>query len=271
MRAGNGDWSMSEAIEARAAVCDRVIRQAGALALGRFRDRGGLSVSFKGPQDYLSDVDAAVERLIAEALAESFPQDGLLGEEGGGEIKNHMWVVDPIDGTANFVRAIPHFCVSVAFVANGTIELGAILNPATDEMFLARRGHGATLNGRPMAVASTADMTRASVELGWSTRSPNEVYLAMVDRVLGSGASFRRSGSGALGLAYVADGRTDGYAELHINSWDCLAGILLVTEAGGRVSDFLAGDGLAKGNALLAAAPGVADVMAELTGIDLGR
>lgn len=226
-------------------------------------------MSLKGPQDYLSDVDAAVERLIASAVAEAFPEDGLLGEEEGGEIKDNLWVVDPIDGTANFVRSIPHFCVSIAFLASGKVELGMILNPATDELFVARRGHGATLNGKAITVASTSAMTAASVELGWSARIPNERYLAMVDRVLAAGASFRRSGSGALGLAYVADGRTDAYAELHINAWDCLAGILLVTEAGGRVSDFLAGEGLLKGNVLLATAPGVAAAMAGLTGIEL--
>ncbi len=262
---------MSETLEARADICLQVIRQAGALALDRFRDRGGLSVSLKGPQDYVSEVDTAVERLIAEAVADSFPDDGLLGEEGGGEIKDRLWVVDPIDGTANFVRSIPHFCISIAFLVGRTIELGAILNPATDELFFARRSHGASLNGRPIAVAPTTEMATASVELGWSTRTPIERYFAIAGRVLDMGASFRRSGSGALGLAYVADGRTDAYAELHINAWDCLAGILLVTEAGGRVNDFLAGDGLVKGNVILAAAPGVADAMASLTGIDLAR
>ncbi len=262
---------MTIAIEERARVCSRVVRQAGALALDRFRDRAGLAVSFKGPQDYLSDVDAAVERLIAAALAEAFPDDGLLGEEGGGEVKDRLWVVDPIDGTANFVRSIPHFCVSIAYVEGRRIELGAILNPATDELFLARRGQGATLNGRPIRVAPTAAMATASTELGWSARVPSDRYLAMVADVLAAGASFRRSGSGALGLAYVADGRIDAYAELHINAWDCLAGILLVTEAGGRVSDFLSGDGLLRGNALLATAPGIAGAMSDLTGIDIER
>ncbi len=213
----------------------------------------------------------AVERLIGETVSKSFPEDGLLGEEGGGEIRDYLWVVDPIDGTANFVRSIPHFCVSIAFLANGIIELGAILNPATDELFFARRGRGASLNGRPITVAATTEMATASVELGWSTRTPTERYFTIARRVLDAGASFRRSGSGALGLAYVADGRTDAYAEHHINAWDCLAGILLVTEAGGRVNDFLAGDGLVKGNAILATAPGVADAMAALTGIDLAR
>jgi myo-inositol-1(or 4)-monophosphatase len=178
-------------------------------------------------------------------------------------------VVDPIDGTANFLRGIGHFCISIGYLAEDQIQLGAILNPATQELFFARRGHGATLNGAPIRVATTPAMELASVEVGWSTRIPNSDYLALCARVLGSGATFRRVGSGALGIAYVADGRQDAYVELHINAWDCLAGLLLVEEAGGRVSDFLAGGGLLRGNPILVAAPGVAEAVAGMTGVCL--
>ncbi len=244
------------------------LHEAGALALDSFARRDA-TIAFKGPQDYLSEVDAAVERLLADRLLGACPGDTFLGEESGGEAGDQVWVVDPIDGTANFLRGIGHFCISVGFLAQGRIQLGAILNPATDELFFARRGRGATLNGSPIRVASTASMGQASVEIGWSTRVPDSDYLAVCARVLAAGASFRRVGSGALGIAYVADGRQDAYVELHINAWDCLAGLLLVEEAGGRVSDFLANDGLRSGNPVLVAAPGIAEAIVAATGVRL--
>jgi myo-inositol-1(or 4)-monophosphatase len=256
-------------LDRRERICRSVTVEAGRLALDWFGRRETLAVALKGPQDYASEADAAVERLLARRLAEECPGDLFLGEEEGGCVGDAVWVVDPIDGTANFVRGVTRFCVSVAFVAGGAVRLGAIVSPATDELFLARRGRGATLNGAPIRVAGTDRVERASVEVGWSPRVPHAAYLAVVQRMLEAGADFRRCGSGALGLAYVADGRADAYLELHINAWDCLAGILLVEEAGGRVNDFLAGDGLRRGNPILAAAPGVADAMAALAGVSL--
>ena len=247
-----------------------LIAEAGALAGARFADRAGLDISMKGPQDYVTDADTAVEALLRRRLAEAFPEDGFLGEEGGRTGgSGALWVVDPIDGTANFARGIPHFCVSVALLADGAVALGAILNPATRELFTARRGRGAWCNGRRMQAASTGALAEAVVECGWSRRTGNDRYIGLIGRVLDAGATIRRSGSGALGLAYVADGRTDAYAELHINSWDCLAALLMVEEAGGRVSPFLDGDGLSAGNPVLAAAPGVAEAVAGLSGIAL--
>jgi len=124
-------------------------------------------------------------------------------------------------------------------------------------------------NGAPIHVSETQAFDRAFVEFGWSPRVPNQTYLDKVALVLGLGANVRRSGSGALGLAYVADGRSDAYAELHINAWDCLAGLLLVEEAGGRANRFLDGAGLMEGNPVLAAAPGVADALSKAIGIPL--
>jgi myo-inositol-1(or 4)-monophosphatase len=248
-----------------------VVRRAGALALEGFRQARSVPTAMKGPQDYLTETDAAVERLLRQDLAALHPEDGFLGEEeGGGAVAGSVWVADPIDGTANFARGIPHFCISVAYVAAGRTELGAIYNPALDDLWLARRGAGATLNGAPIAAAATRDFSAASVELGWSTRIPNADYLDVAARLLAIGANVRRAGSGALGLAYVADGRQDAYAELHMNPWDCLAGLLLVSEAGGRVNDFLAGgSGLKAGNPVLAVAPALAAGVSAATGIPL--
>lgn len=246
-----------------------VAREAGALAGARFRDRGSLTFSFKGHQDYLTEVDGLVEKLVIERLSALFPQDGFIGEEGGGTGSDRVWVIDPIDGTSNFARGIGHFCVSIAFVENGGPSIGVIYDPMRDELFAAERGHGAWLNGEPMSVSGQSDAHRASVECGWSMRRPITDYLAMTGRVAATGAGLYRMGSGALGMAYVAAGRIDAYCELHINAWDVLAGLVLVQEAGGVTNDFTTGDYLRDGNPVLASTPGLASVMADATGIAL--
>lgn len=256
-------------LDAREALCRDMIMVAGGMALDGFKAARSGAAAMKGPQDFLTETDGLVERYLRRRIAEAFPQDGFLGEETGGVPANDVWVVDPIDGTANFARQIPHFCISIAFVSGGQVEIGAIYNPGTDELHFARRGCGATRNGAPIHVADTSDYQRACVELGWSTRLPNATYLAALDRILEEGANVRRAASGALGLAFVADGRSDGYAELHMHPWDCLAGLLLVREAGGVTAPFLERDGLSKGGGVLAACPGIAPGMSEATGIAL--
>lgn len=223
----------------------------------------------KGPQDFLTETDGAVEDHLRGEVGRAFPEDAFLGEESGGDPGDHVWVVDPIDGTANFARGIAHYCISIAFVSGGEIELGAIYNPSLDELHFARRGRGATLNGEPIAVAPTDRFDQACVEFGWSPREPNEAYVAGFAAILARGANVRRAASGALGLAFVADGRSDAYAELHMNSWDCLAGLLLVKEAGGRIGPFLRKGALVHGGPVIAATPGVALAMSEAVGLSL--
>lgn len=259
------------ALDRREALCRAMAQSAGRLASEAFATRGNRGPTrMKGPQDFLTETDAAVERHLRAEVASAFPGDGFLGEESGGAFEaDNIWVVDPIDGTANFARAIPHYCISIAFVTGGRTQLGAICNPGTGELYMARRGRGATRDGVPIRVAPTADYSAACVELGWSTRVPNSVYLAALGAVLDRGANVRRGASGALGLAYVADGRSDAYAELHMHPWDCLAGLLLVEEAGGIVAPFLEIDGLRRGGPVLAAAPALAEGISRATGIPL--
>lgn len=266
-----GDDRLTEAeLDRREAVCRSVLESAGRIAMEGFHQIAASgAVTMKGPQDYLTKYDGLVEEHIRARLAEAFPDDGFLGEESEPQLAPRLWVVDPIDGTANFARGIPHFAISIAFVDRDRVELGGIANPSVSDLYFTRRGRGATCNGRLISVASTWSMDRASVELGWSTRVPNATYVAACSALLAAGANIRRAASGALGLAYVADGRSDGYAELHINAWDCLAGLLLVEEAGGRVNGFLAGNGLLEGNPVLAAAPGVVASMSAATGIPI--
>jgi myo-inositol-1(or 4)-monophosphatase len=256
-------------LDAREALCRDMIMAAGRMALEGYNAAGLGTMEMKGPQDFLTETDGRVERYLKERIAEEFPQDGFLGEETGGVPGDNLWVIDPIDGTANFARQIPHFCISIAFVCEGRIEIGAIYNPGLDELHFTRRGQGATRNGTAIHVAGTMDYQRACVELGWSTRLPNSTYLIALDRILTHGANVRRGASGALGLAFVADGRSDAYAELHMHPWDCLAGLLMVKEAGGVIAPFLELDGLSKGGGVLAACPGIAPGMSEATGIAL--
>ncbi|MDF0598512.1 inositol monophosphatase family protein [Psychromarinibacter halotolerans] len=263
------DTSAPRQIADRADICLSLIRSAGRIALNGFRRRDGEEITMKGSQDFLTETDAAVEAHLKARLAEALPGDDFLGEETGGTVTGQsVWVVDPIDGTANFARGIPHFCISIAYVRNGVTELGAIFSPATDELWFARRGEGATCNGAPIKVASTQAFSAACLELGWNNRRPQQDYLSVLTRLLDHGANVRRCSSGALGLAYVADGRSDGYAELHMNAWDCLAGLLLVEEAGGRVSA-MPEDGLGQGGAVLAVVPSLAAETSAATGISL--
>lgn len=256
-------------LDRREALCRDMARRAGEVALAGYNRRDAAHIALKGPQDFLTETDGAVERHLRARIAEIFPEDAFLGEETGGTTAGNVWVVDPIDGTANFARQIPHFCISIAFVAEGRIELGAIYNPSLDEFYFARRGYGAEKNGQAIRVANTTDRNAACVELGWSNRVPMENYLAALTDLLQQGANVRRGASGALGLAYVAEGRSDAYAELHMFPWDCLAGLLLVEEAGGIVGPFLSEDGLARGGGVLAAAPGIAGMVSHATGIAL--
>ena len=249
----------STLMDTRLLAAEAVAREAGAAARRRFLDRS-FTVGFKSRQDYLTEVDGETEAFIAERLLQVFPNDGFIGEESKARPAGDggaTWVVDPIDGTANFARGVPHFCVSVASVAAAQIEVGVIYDPVRDELFAGRRGGRARLNDAPMRVSGARSLASFAVEVGRNLRASAEQYVDLVRRVVVTGAAPFRTGSGALAIAYVAAGRLDGFVEHHIHAWDCLAGIALVGEAGGYVSDFLKGDGLADGNALIACASGI--------------
>jgi myo-inositol-1(or 4)-monophosphatase len=247
-----------------------VAREAGDLASGYFRDRATLEVKIKGAQDRTTEADREVEVLIRERLLARFPGDGFLGEEGGGGISGEapgLWVVDPIDGTECLIEGIPTWSVSIAFVVAREIEIGVVYDPNAGEMFAARRSHGTTVNGDPVHASAATSFAEGLVGLGHSTRVEARATLEAMDRLLADGGMFIRTGSGALMIAYVAAGRLLAYYEAHINSWDCLAGICLVREAGGWTNNFLAGDGLNSGNPIAAAAPGLEDAIKKVGGL----
>lgn len=258
----------ASALDRRLQLATRTARAAGRFAHRLFLDRDTLEIEHKGPQDVVSRADREAETLIRRAITAAFPRDGILGEEEGGEATGDgpIWVIDPIDGTACFLSGIPVWCVSIALIEAGEILLGVIYDPNVEELFVAAKGRGARLNGRPIRVSDAASLGHGTVGVGWSTRVPAASAVAVVDRLLAAGGIFQRNGSGALMLAYVAAGRLLGYLEPHINSWDCLAGILLVEEAGGVTNDFLSGDALHTGNPILATTPALHEELATIGG-----
>jgi myo-inositol-1(or 4)-monophosphatase len=246
-----------------------VIAEAGAVALEHFSRLATLTVSSKGVQDLVSEADVAVEKLIKRRLAEAYPADAFLGEETGYATfpdSSGIWVVDPIDGTQPFVSGLTTWCISMAYVRDGAVLFGLVLNPAADELFTGGVGRPAQLNGRPIAVRPGADLTAGLVYLGCSPRVRAEQVVPVLDRLLRNGGMYVRNGSGALGLCDVACGRLLGYVEPHINSWDCLGAIGVLQAAGARVSDFLAADGLLRGNPIVAGAPAVYDQLVAVLG-----
>ena len=234
-----------------------VVREAGRLAAEQYHRRSELDVERKGPQDLVSEADRACEDMIVGALHKLFPDDGFLGEERGAQNAGSSvtWIIDPIDGTANFLRGIPLWCVSLGLLAGNDFVIGVIYNPITEELYAARQGKGATLNGKSIEVSQAKSLGEARLGIGFSHREPVALHAEAIKRLLDAECEYSRLGSGALGLAFTADGRLDGFWEVHINSWDVAAGLCIVKEAGGQINDFLSDDGLTKGNPVLATTP----------------
>jgi myo-inositol-1(or 4)-monophosphatase len=250
-------------LSARHGAAEAAARDAGRLASRYLAEPGTLAVALKGPQDIVTAADRAVEEMIVRSLRSSFRTDAFIGEEAGGTAADDCWVIDPIDGTANFARALPHWCVSIAFVASARTEIGVIYDANADLLYSARRGEGARRNGMPIRVSTTTDPVRATIDIGYSRRTQIDDFASIQAHLLRLGVNVTQSGSAALGLARVADGRLDGYAERHLYAWDALAGLLLVEEAGGRVNAFLEADALTAGNVTVAATPALYEAFAD--------
>ncbi len=242
-------------IEERFNFAHGLIQEAGDLALDYFRRLGTLRVESKGPQDMATEADLNTELLIRSRLKEKFPEDAFLGEETGRTEfapGQGIWVVDPIDGTQPFISGLTGWCVSIAFVLNGALEIGLVSSPARQELFAGHRGAGATLNGNAIQVSTASHLTDGIVGVGYSPRVKPDEFLPLFSRLLRQGGMFYRDGSGALALCYLACGRLIGYVEPHINSWDCLGALAIIQAAGGTINDFLSNDGLWKGNRVVA-------------------
>jgi myo-inositol-1(or 4)-monophosphatase len=260
-------------MHARHVAARRIARKAGELAHDYFSRRGALAVETKGAQDYVSQADRAVEALIRAQLAREFPDDAFLGEEtaasfAGGE--ERIWIVDPIDGTHNFLRGAHYYCVSIAFVAQGQREIGVVFDPEHDELFHARREHGAwrTHRGKDdrIRVGDCTSLASAFVCLGHHDRYPDPRVMAIRQALMDAGSAVRNLGAGALQLAHVAAGRYDAFVELSLNAWDAMAGLLLIEEGGGFTAPFPGPGGLRMPAPVLGCARGIADSMTRIVG-----
>jgi myo-inositol-1(or 4)-monophosphatase len=208
-----------------------------------FGELENLQISQKGPGDFVTHADKRTEQILIDELTRARPGYGFLGEEGGaidGKDKSHRFIIDPIDGTSNFLHGIPHFAISIALEREGALVAGLVLNPITDELYTAEKGHGVYLNAKRLRVASRKELapSLSATGLPFLGRPGHARALAETGAVMAASSGIRRFGAAALDLAYVAAGRFDGFWEHNINLWDTAAGIVLVREAGGIVSDF---------------------------------
>jgi myo-inositol-1(or 4)-monophosphatase len=222
----------------------RAARGAGNILL-RYYDRvDSLTITTKGKNEFVSEVDQAAEQVIIETLRNSYPNHAILAEESGrSEGNEYEWVIDPLDGTTNYLHGFPQFSVSIALKHKGVLEHGVVYDPLREEMFTASRGEGALLNDRRIRVSPRKGLDGALIGTGFPYRDHShiEAYMALFQQLIQETAGLRRPGSAALDLAYVAAGRLDGFWEFGLSEWDMAAGALLIKEAGGTVTD-LSGD-----------------------------
>lgn len=230
---------------ARSALLNVMVQAALKAGRSLTRDFGevqNLQVSIKGPGDFVSQADLKAEKIVRSELMRARPTYGFLGEEGGeeqGSDGQHRWIVDPLDGTTNFLHGIPQFAVSIALERSGEIVAGVVFNPAQDELFVAEKGGGAFCNDRRIRVSARRSLSDCVIGCGVPHlgRGQHGKFLVELRHVMGEVAGMRRMGAASLDLAYVAAGRLDGYWEDSLSAWDLAAGLILVREAGGFVSD----------------------------------
>ncbi len=229
-----------------------------------------LQVSIKGPGDFVSAADRRAEQILREELSRARPGFAFLLEESGaigGEETDHRWIVDPLDGTTNFLHAMPHFAISIALERRGELVAGVVYDPIKDEMFCAEKGAGAYLNDRRLRVSRRSELSSCLIGTGipvldWPGRAKG--FLPQLERISDHVAGIRRLGTASLDLAYVASGRLDGFWEYGLKPWDMAAGIVLIREAGGLVGRLEGDDELLDAGTLVAGNPAVFAQLAQL-------
>ena len=237
--------------------------RAGGDFISRYIDRvDSLSITEKSRNDFVSEVDKGAEKAIIDVIRKSYPDHSILAEESGNHKGNeYEWIIDPLDGTTNFLYGFPQFAVSIAVRHKNRITQGVVYNPLSQELFSASRGDGAQLNGRRIRVSPRKSLEGALLGTGIPYRENQmhlmDDYLGMLKALVPGTAGIRRPGSAALDLAYVAAGRYDGFWEMDLNIWDIAAGVLLVEEAGGLVGDLSGGMDYLKTGNIVAANPKV--------------
>ncbi len=244
-----------------------IARDAGSMAMAFFRDLTALDIQSKGAQDLVSNADLEVETFVRAKIAEQFPDDGIVGEEHDDvpSSSGWTWVIDPIDGTANFVRGIPQWCVILACIQDEQTRIGVIFEPSTDEMFWGSSEQGAYLGDTKLCIAQSDGLHDGSVGVGMNGRTASHMAADLISELSARGGIFFRNASGGLMLAYVAAGRLIGYTEPHMNAWDCLAGQLLIKEAGGRVEYQNTSDMLRVGGRVITGSPDIFDELLAMS------
>jgi len=237
----------------------RAARSAGNIIM-RYADRvDSLSVSSKARNDFVTEVDKMAEQEIIAILKKSYPDHGILAEESGlqGDASEYQWVIDPLDGTTNFVRGFPQFAVSIAFKHKGKLDQAVVYDPVRQELFTASKGSGAQLNNRKLRVTKQKDLEGALLGTGFPFRQQEylESYMQMFKALFPDTSGIRRAGAASLDLAYVAAGRLDGFWEFGLSEWDMAAGVLLIKEAGGISTNFRGNDSYLETGNIIAGTP----------------
>jgi len=246
----------------------RAARQAGSVMIRHLNQLETLEVVEKARNEFVSQVDRLAEEAIIEVIRDYHPDHSILAEESG-ESGDHeyQWIIDPLDGTTNYLHGFPVFCVSIAVAHEGQIEHGVVYDPLRQEVFTASRGQGAQLDGRRIRVSKRAQMGQSLIATGFPYRMNKQFiddYLAMLKAVIEDSAGVRRPGSAALDLCYVAAGRVDGFWEIGLNIWDIAAGALMIREAGGRISDYRGTDKYLENGNVVAGNPKIYSALSKL-------
>ena len=256
--------SSKSGLEERYDFARDLARQVGREALRFWNEKGvdGLGTQAKGLQDFVTKADKAAEQTIRSEFERMFPDDGFVGEETGGTPgPAGYWVVDPIDGTANYMRGLRHWGVSIAYVSGGETQLGIVHDSSTDRLYHAQIGRGAYCDGQAIKVSATTDPHTAMGILGYSRRIPIDAYLNQIKALHDAGVEHRRIGSAAIGIVRVAEGVADYYYEGHLNSWDALAAVLIAQEAGGVAKVPPMDEFVANGGEVFCATPAMSDLL----------
>ncbi|MCU0943224.1 MAG: inositol monophosphatase [Hydrogenophaga sp.] len=264
---------MSSSLHPMLNVAVKAARAAGAIINRAALDVESVRVSVKQTNDFVTEVDHAAEAAIIETLRTAYPQHGIWAEESGqqpgsGREKDHVWIIDPLDGTTNFIHGFPVYCVSIALMVGNRIEQAVVYDPTRNDLFCSTRGRGAYLNDRRIRVAKRTTLRDCLLSTGFPFRPGDafQTYMQMLGEVMPKVAGVRRPGSAALDLAYVAAGFSDGFFEMGLSPWDVAAGSLLVTEAGGLIGNFTGEPDFLEQKECLAANPKIYGQLVAMTG-----
>lgn len=248
----------------------RAARRAGDLIVRHINQLDAIKVDSKGRNDFVSEVDRMAEQDIIRTVQRSYPDHAFLAEESGASgDAEYVWIIDPLDGTTNFLHGFPVFCVSIAVMHRGRLEHGVIYDPLRQELFTASRGAGATVDGRRMRVSDTRLLEKSLIGTGFPYKQDADsdlldAYMEMLKAAMRATSGVRRPGAAALDLAYVAAGRLDGFWEIGLKIWDVAAGVLMIQECGGLVTDLAGRDGWQQSGNIVAGNPKIQEALLEL-------